>query len=222
MGLTCFIFRFLRGPLKADLVEQGKLRVLANIDHFKNQEYRDWSQFLVAAKICWPTLDMSSDADWLHSVFKEDYYLRVLQVKSTVLTIIRYYSSDMPSSYKRWEQFALKLSHLYFGFHKNMSLSVLEKIMLILGYDLSSKLGRRQKSYARAVHNFFDYEAFKPYQALCLRAIELSEHKEELLHTPNVLTRLNDPMKKSIEINSSLDDFLEWFASAPICEQRGL
>ncbi|WP_190273472.1 DUF6035 family protein [Shewanella baltica] len=215
-------FYALDRALKADLVEQGKLRVLANIDHFKNQEYRDWSQFLVAAKICWPTLDMSSDADWLHSVFKEDYSRRVLQVKSTVLTIIRYYSSDMPSSYKRWEQFALKLSHLYFGFHKNMSLSVLEKIMLILGYDLSTKLGRRQKSYARAVHNFFDYEAFKPYQALCLRAIELSEHKEELLHTPNVLTRLNDPMKKSIEINSSLDDFLEWFASAPIFEQRGL
>jgi hypothetical protein len=47
-------------------------------------------------------------------------------------------------------------------------------------------------------------------------------HKEELLHTPNVLARLNDPMKKSIEINSSLDDFLEWFASDPICEQRGL
>ena len=73
-------FYALDRALKADLVEQGKLRVLANIDHFKNQEYRDWSQFLVAAKICWPTLDMSSDSDCLHSVFKEDYYRRVLQV----------------------------------------------------------------------------------------------------------------------------------------------
>ena len=79
-----------------------------------------------------------------------------------------------------------------------------------------------KKSYSRAVHNFFDYEVFKPYQALCLRAIELSEHKEELLQTSNVLARLNDPLKKAIETNSSLDDFLEWFASNPICEQRGL
>jgi hypothetical protein len=112
------------------------VHVLANIDDFKDQEYRDWSQILVAAKRCWPTLDMSSDGDWLHVVFKEDYYRRVLQVKSTALTIIRYYASDMPNSYKRWEHFALKLSHLEFGFHKSMSLSMLEKIMLILGYDL--------------------------------------------------------------------------------------
>lgn len=208
--------------LKAGLIEQGKLNVLANIEEFKNKKHREWSHFLVEAKKCWPTLDMSRDEDWLHFVYKEDYNCRELKTKIKALEIIRHYVSGSPDAYTRWEHFAQSEILLKFGFHPGMNLQVLEKIFLILGYDLTDKLGREQKSYARAVHNFFDYESFKPYQALCLRAIEVSEYKEELLQTPNVLKRLNDPDKKTIEIDSSLDNFLEWFASNPICEKKGI
>lgn len=210
-------FFALDNALKAQLVDNGKQNILVNIDSFKAA---DWNEFLIKAKSHWPTLDMNVDNDWLYGVYKQDLETRILKVKSTVLTVIRYYSSNQPGADQRWEQLAEKLEHLEFGFGKNMNLRVIQKLLLILGYDLSGKLGRPHKSYAWAVHNFYDYDSFKPYQALCLRAIELSEYKDELLKIPNVVKRLNDPKKKSVENNHELDTFLEWFASSPIYNEK--
>jgi len=209
-------FYALNRALIANLVEQGMQSVLENIDSFKA---RNWDDFLTKAKSLWPTLDMNVDSDWLYGVHKKNFEKRVLQVKSTMLEIIRDFASHKASAEKRWESNVNKLIGLEFGFSVHMDLKIIQNLFLILGYDLTDQLTRQKKSYVRAVHNFFDYESFKPYQALCLRALDLSEFRDELLQTPNVVKRLNDFHKRTVENEHKLDDFLEWFASKPICEK---
>ncbi|MCG7551647.1 DUF6035 family protein [Pseudoalteromonas sp. Of7M-16] len=183
------------------------------------REYRvhNWNEFLKAAKSEWPSLEVDHERKWLKALFKIDYESRELEVKRKVLEVVRHYSNQGEQFYQRWSELENKLAKVdSFGVSRNMNLQVVEKVLLILGYDLTSHLNTKNKSHCRAVHNFFDYGSFIPYQSLCLKAIELSPLKDEILADENVLKRLHMPLKIDCEEeNKSIHGFLGWFASEP-------
>lgn len=202
---------------KDKLRESGQKTLLKNIRKYK---VHDWDGFLRAAKSEWPSVDVDSERGWLKALYKIDYKSRELETKLKILKVVRNYSSQGEQPYQRWSKLENQLASVAsFGISKDMNLQVIEKVLLILGCDLTKHLSTKHKSHCRAVHNFFDYESFFPYQSLCLRAIELSPLKDEILEDKNVLKRLNLPSKVPLEEqDTSINGFLEWFASEPILE----
>lgn len=199
---------------KDKLRELGRKTLLENIRQYR---VHDWNDFLRAAKSEWPSLDVDYERAWLKALFKIDYESRELEVKHKIVEVVRHYSSQGEQSYQRWSKLENRLAKVAnFGISRNMNLQVIEKVLLILGCDLTIHLNTNNKSHCRAVHNFFDYDSFIPYQSLCLRAIELSPWKDDILADGNVLKRLNKPLKiGSEEEDMSIHGFLEWFASEP-------
>ncbi|GAB2917158.1 hypothetical protein GCM10027181_15270 [Rheinheimera gaetbuli] len=199
--------------LKHQLKEQGKQAILTRLAEFKAPS---WTDFLVKAKSCWPSLDMNADHDWLMDTYKNDLNKRLLELKSKVVRAVQYHARDTKHPLKPWESITSKASELNFGFSRNMDIRVVKSLLLILGYEVSNELRREKKSHIRAVHNFFDYEAWKAHQHLCNLAIERSLLRNELEQAASIQTRQSDSSKKAEIIDQTLDQFIDWFTSPPL------
>lgn len=198
--------------LKRQLQEQGKQAILTKISEFKASS---WTDFLSKAKSHWPTLDMDTDCDWLLETYNSDMHQRLLELKSKVVKAVQHYASDESRSDKPWYSIITKASRLNFGFSPDMDIRVVQSLLLILGFDISSQLGQLKKSHIRAVHNFFDYDDWRPYQQICLTAIQRSPLKVDLEQAESIQTRLQDNSKQATILDHSLDQFFEWFTSHP-------
>ena len=113
-----------------------------------------WTDFLVKAKSCRPTLDMNADHDWLMDTYKNDLNKRLLELKSKVVRAVQYHARDTKHPLKPWESITSKASELNFGFSRNMDIRVVKSLLLILGYEVSTELRREKKSHIKQCITF--------------------------------------------------------------------
>lgn len=174
-----------------------------------------WYKFLLQAKKAWPSLDSEVDNDWLHEQFTEDMQKRELIIKEKIVTFFRNSIWRIDQNRNFWDELANKTEELNFGIQINADLRTVEKLLLILGYDLSLYLNRAKQAHAQATHYFFDCESFLKYQEVCLSTVKVSKYRIEILNNKKVERRLRE-RKPLTEQSTDLNRFVEWFTTEPI------
>ncbi|MGB0937815.1 MAG: DUF6035 family protein [Colwellia sp.] len=196
--------------LKIQLKEEGKRAVEHGLPTWVP---KNWTQFLQSAKVVWPTLDMNTDEDWLHKLYKEDLENRELTLKTTILSFFRSDSWREHNNPSYWGKIANKVQGLGFGIYESADLRIVDKLLLILGYPLSEHLNPNKSSHIQSCHYFFDKESFSKYRQLCLDAINYSPYKDEIISHHTMVKRMN-AKGEDIEQKHDLDEFLAWFCGS--------
>lgn len=160
--------------LKAEFVEQ-----------IPSWHLNTWEDFLPRAESAWVSRNTELDHEWLHGEFIKDKQHRELTLKQNIVSKFRM-RDDFQEVRKFWNSAAHKTKGVGFGIEADAQFRVVEKLLLILGYDLSDKMTRANKWPRQTTHYFHKFESFFPYQTLCVNALHSSQLSQDLLRDQKV------------------------------------
>lgn len=210
-------FHALDSEFKNTLRDTGKQRVLEALPINKPHQFSD---FYMMAKDLWPSFDREVDSLWLSESFEVYHQERVVLFKKLIVEFFKSADWRDKGKIQRWKDLGRSVIDMDFGFFEEMEmfhLQVIEKIILILGYELSPYLNVKRKSHKQATHYFFDAEfcRFIVYRDLCMKAINSSYLSDDILADPKIIERLHRNADKPTQVHV-LDRFLEWFVQEPV------
>jgi hypothetical protein len=193
------------------------MRILEALHVEKPHKYMD---FFMMAKEIWPSLDNEVDTPWLTSTFGLYHQERVVVFKKLIIDFFKSTEWRDRGKLDRWIKLSISVADMDFGLFDDMGyfhLQVIEKLLLILGYNLSPYLNSSKKSHRRSTHYFFDNNCsrFFVYRELCLKAINNSYLSENIYDDPKVVERLNREIEDVDQVND-LDVFFSWFIQEPV------
>lgn len=215
-GGECFYQDFyeLQAACEKRLRLVGQNSAIAALKKYKPHSL---DEFLILADHVWPTYNKDKDEQWLKGLYASDFHDRELKLKSLVVGFFRSEEWRDNGERERWDVLAESVCDLDFGispYFRNFDLSVVEKVLLILGYRLSEWLSIERSSHIVSCHVFYDNKSFKPFNKLCKQAVDLSPYRQQILEANNMQKRLNYDLSE-IEQDHSLNRFLKWFTSEP-------
>jgi len=191
--------------LRTKLLEKAKRSI---INHISANKFRDWQSFLQLVQEVWPNLSILEDSTWLNELYETTFNKRLLQLKKKVVSI---FNTKMDNhSLENWEKLVFATQGMGFGINADADLYVIEKILLILGFQLRPHLNVYQ-----TCHNFYDHDSFHPYFELYLKARDASPLRAKIVEKNSIVKRAFK-VPRDVEQNHELDSFLAWFTAKPI------
>ena len=197
----------------------------------------NFGEFVELVNREWASVDQTLDEKWLTNTYRKDREQRELRLKRTVVNFFsspRWRKKDENRlkgdlnkfhSFKSFNSKLIAKTEKYdFGFHDELDPYILDKLLIILGYNLSEHLNINKNSHCVSVHQFLDHDTHTPYLNTCFKAIELSPYNLDIMN--NLKNRKEgqkniDDLYHSLSIiepDTTHDTFLKWFTSEPKLE----